>query len=293
MWDTLPSGIVSYRTQACERIGASSVEEAITLAADIIAQTEPMVRKGPVRKHKAERELSEQAIAVLRARNEGLNYAQITDQRGISTPTSGHHPRRTREILGVETFDDAVAAVAVTPDGKQAVSASRDQTLKVWDLDTGLERRTLSGHTSAVYAVAVTPDGKQAVSASFDNTLKVWDLESGHCLCTFTADGGMCACAVAPDGVTVVAGDVAGRVHFLRLVGVAPGPPVCAARLSLGGDTTAFGCLHCRVWSEVPASALGTEMRCPNCGKAVKLNPFVIEAGWRPIAAAWRGAQED
>ncbi len=48
-----------------------------------------------------------------------------------------------------------------------------------------------------------------------------------------------------------------------------------------------FGCPHCRVWSEVPASSLGTDLPCPNCGKAVRLNPFVIEADWRPVAAAW------
>jgi len=39
----------------------------------------------------------------------------------------------------------------------------------------------------------------------------------------------------------------------------------------------------------VPQDALGTELPCPNCGKPVKLNDFVIQAEWRPVAAAWRG----
>ncbi len=70
--------------------------------------------------------------------------------------------------------------VAVTPDGRRAVSASEDRTLKVWDLETGQELRTLEGHGARVIGVAVTPDGRRVVSASWDNTLKVWDLETGQ-----------------------------------------------------------------------------------------------------------------
>jgi hypothetical protein len=78
------------------------------------------------------------------------------------------------------------SAVAVTPDSQRAVSASDDRTLKVWELESGHERRTLSGHTGRVNAVAVTPDGRRAVSASSDRTLKVWELESGRELQTLS-----------------------------------------------------------------------------------------------------------
>jgi WD40 repeat protein len=107
---------------------------------------------------------------------------------------------------------------SVTPDGKQAVSASNDQMLKVWNLKRGREVRTLVGHSGWVHAVAVTPDGKKAVSASSDRTLRVWDLASGRTAATFTTDAEVLACAVAPDGITIVAGDRSGRLHFLRLI---------------------------------------------------------------------------
>ena len=70
--------------------------------------------------------------------------------------------------------------MAVTADGRRAVSASEDNTLKVWDLETGQELRTLAGHSDSVNGVAVTADGRRAVSASRDKTLKVWDLETGQ-----------------------------------------------------------------------------------------------------------------
>ena len=60
-------------------------------------------------------------------------------------------------------------------------------------------------------------DGQQVVSASHDNTLKLWDLKTGELIDTFTADGPVNVCAITPDGNIVVAGDLLGRVHFLRI----------------------------------------------------------------------------
>ena len=77
-----------------------------------------------------------------------------------------------------------MTGVAITPDGRRAVSASEDKTLRVWDLESGQSIRTLEGHSSRVTGVAITPDGRRAVSASDDKTLRVWDLESGQSLRT-------------------------------------------------------------------------------------------------------------
>ncbi|MDT9232115.1 WD40 repeat domain-containing protein, partial [Limnospira sp. PMC 1242.20] len=64
--------------------------------------------------------------------------------------------------------------------------ASDDKTLKLWDLETGTELATLSGHSNWVRGVAIAPDGKRAVSASDDKTLKLWDLETGTELATLS-----------------------------------------------------------------------------------------------------------
>ncbi len=74
-----------------------------------------------------------------------------------------------------------VTSVAVTPDGRLEVSASEENTLKVWEVESGREGklRTLQGHTSSITDVALSGDGRLAVSASGDLTLKVWEVESG------------------------------------------------------------------------------------------------------------------
>jgi len=73
-------------------------------------------------------------------------------------------------------------------DGKRAVSASKDKTLKVWHLESVGAVRTLEGHSDDVAGVAVSPDGKRVVSASKDQTLKVWDLDTGLPVATFHCD---------------------------------------------------------------------------------------------------------
>jgi WD40 repeat protein len=112
-----------------------------------------------------------------------------------------------------------VTSVAVTADGRWAISAADDETLKVWDLTTGRDVRRLTGHTFRVNGVAVTADGRWAVSASGDKTLKVWDLTTGQAVLSLAAAVPFYCCAIAPDGKTMVAGDDAGAVHFVEWVG--------------------------------------------------------------------------
>ncbi|WP_071188749.1 hypothetical protein [Trichormus sp. NMC-1] len=77
--------------------------------------------------------------------------------------------------------------------------------------------RTLSGHSSLVLAVAVTADGTRVISGSWDKTVKVWNLETGEEIATFTGEYPIYSCAVAPDKLTIVAGNSSGMVHFLKL----------------------------------------------------------------------------
>jgi WD40 repeat protein len=88
--------------------------------------------------------------------------------------------------------------------------------LKVWDLASGQELRTLPGHDDCVKAVAVTDDGR-VVSGSDDGTLRMWDLLSGQELRTLSCDGGWVnALAVTVEG-RVVSGSWDGTVKVWDL----------------------------------------------------------------------------
>jgi WD40 repeat protein len=110
---------------------------------------------------------------------------------------SRESPALVRTFVG---HHDWVDAVAVTPDGRCALSGSDDCTVKLWDLSTGQPRLTLTGHTGPVHALAILRDGCRAWSGSLDGTLRLWDLATGQ-VCVVLADQGgpVYALVVTPD----------------------------------------------------------------------------------------------
>jgi len=78
-----------------------------------------------------------------------------------------------------------VACVCLSGDGRYALSGSRDNTLKLWEVTTGKCLRTFEGHTDGVESVCLSADGRHALSGSGDHTLKLWEVATGKCLRTF------------------------------------------------------------------------------------------------------------
>ncbi|HZF56167.1 MAG TPA: pentapeptide repeat-containing protein, partial [Polyangiaceae bacterium] len=69
-------------------------------------------------------------------------------------------------------------AVAWSPDGR-LLATSHGDSIRVWDAESGAERRVLIGHTEAVVSVAFSPDGQSLASGSLDSTMRLWEVASG------------------------------------------------------------------------------------------------------------------
>ena len=100
-------------------------------------------------------------------------------------------------------------SVAITPNGKYALSGSSDKTLKLWDLKTGKEIRTFKGHIYDGYilSIAITANGKYALSGLFTGAIKLWNLETGKTIRTFKGHAyATHSVAITPDGKYALSG---------------------------------------------------------------------------------------
>ena len=96
-----------------------------------------------------------------------------------------------------------VRAVSLTADGRQALSASADGTLILWDMTTGELLRRFEGHTACVTGAAFLPGDHRALSASADGSLRVWDVATGAQLHQSDLQGAIASLAVNPAGVAL------------------------------------------------------------------------------------------
>lgn len=89
-----------------------------------------------------------------------MDFARAKRRRPIA------EPGKTAQQQAKTNPRPATHDIAFSPDGQRLASASWAETIKVWDVATGQELLTLTGHTNTVYGVAFSPDGQWLYSPS-------------------------------------------------------------------------------------------------------------------------------
>lgn len=130
-----------------------------------------------------------------------------------------------KNIRTLPGHDHSVSAIRFVPSGAAGspssgnllVSASRDKTLRVWDVNTGYCVKTIRGHADWVRDVAPSFDGRWLVSAGTDQTARLWDADSGEAKCTFLGHEHVIECVTIAPPVTYP--------HLAALAGLKKPPP--------------------------------------------------------------------
>jgi hypothetical protein len=214
---------------------------------------------------------------------------------------------------------------AFSPNGSRMMSSSLDGTLRLWDADTGNESATLvrsGGRFSnnsflpdgsaaqqqlpkqlELSNSSFSPDGGRILSTFTSGWLVLWDVTTEAIALEFFLGANIYSWATAwgPNGGHLAAGSEDGRLYMFKLENFSYDPMPVTAWREKGvptpppeqRDAIHIGCPLCRTWSAVGDPTLGEELDCPRCRGRLKLNPFLIDADWRPIASAWRAEPRD
>jgi len=148
---------------------------------------------------------------------------------------------------------DHVEWVEFSPDSQRLVSASSDNTARVWDVATGKPMSPPLQHARTVQKAVFSPDGRRVATASLDRTARIWDASTGAELTNpMMHEKAVTQIAFSADGRRVLTTGWAGT---WRLWDAATGHPLTEWLEGAGpGETASFDAAGLRV---VTASATG------------------------------------
>lgn len=113
--------------------------------------------------------------------------------------------REYKKISYMISHTNFINSLALFDDLNLLVSASKDNTIKIWNLDTRECQTTFVGHTSWVSCLAIAYNKKLAISGSEDKTIKVWDIENSTEVCCFKGHESEIYCLTVNQDETLVA----------------------------------------------------------------------------------------
>ncbi len=162
------------------------IEEITNLKSRLADATKEQQDSAKLRKHAQALQLSSQAVLIAKSQTvtqEELQRAVLlaVQAQGVfdSSDTQQNLHYVLQKLTPLEhTFTGhrgSILSLAFSPDNNLLASASKDATVRIWDLNTNKQIGKLKGHRKDVLSVAFSPNGKIIATASEDSTIIFWD----------------------------------------------------------------------------------------------------------------------
>jgi len=250
------------------------------------------------------------------------------------------------ELATLKSRTDWITSCAISPDGKRVVSGSsgtqgilwdrgyqmprgknhtsksHNNTIMVWDMETGAELPTRIGHMDQITSCTINSDGKRIITGSNHCTFKIWNINTGM-LYVFFVIPHPCVTIDAGCEGSIVAGDDMGHIYILKLMGdeeaevpLLTPVHVWSFNQKQWENDSSVQCQCCEIKfapnagmidavsdiaqkagltpSDSPCLRLPREAwedprlhsECPNCHKPLRFNPFIVDN--RPKQPRWQ-----
>ena len=98
----------------------------------------------------------------------------------IKTPVVSIDPMKLAVVNTLDGHTGSVNSIDFSPKGDLLVTGSNDNTVRIWDIESGSLLSTLEGHTDNVTSVIFSKGDDLVFSGSLDGSVKIWTTENGR-----------------------------------------------------------------------------------------------------------------
>ena len=114
-----------------------------------------------------------------------------------------HREKALPPLIASFAHQDTIRRAVFSPDGARILTASWDETAKLWDAASGKLIASFA-HQGIVYHAAFSPDGARILTASADKTAKLWNPVSGRLIASFGHQHSVNSAVFSPDGTRIL-----------------------------------------------------------------------------------------